>query len=232
MMRFRLVFAMLLGFGAMVAPSLASNCSVDEYDHNQSLMEVQLCDRTLDISYIQPRPGMVKAGARAGDFVFEGDVSLIGVATGTAYLFSAKCGTIGYQVTGAIRSTSILLEGTAPVRNANCVVTKYRNDELLFTLKIRASLPAPAASDWYVITGSFENRADANTKVWYLNTDGNDDWLIKNTRDCPNFTNRYCIATIGLLSKDKAEEWRKWTKQSDAYIKTCNYGRCSKTSHT
>lgn len=217
-----LIIATLIGFGIMSSPSFASNCAVDEYDHNKSLMEVQVCDGTLDISYKQPRQGLRDAGVKADDVLFEGKVSRTGVVTGLARLFSAKCGPITYQVTGAIRNTSILLEGEAPVRNAKCKVTKYRSDKLLFTLKTEAQRPAPKENDWYAITGSFKNKADADAKVRQLNAGGYNDWIVKNTRDCPNFTNGYWISTIGPLSKAKADEWRKWTKQADAYIKTCH----------
>jgi len=222
MTRLPILIATFIGFWLMSSPSFASNCAVDDYDHNNSLMEVQLCDRTLDIAYKKPRKGMRDAGVRSGDVLFSGKVSRIGVVTGNAKLFSAKCGEISYRVTGAIRSTSILLEGKAPVRNSACRVTRYRNDELLFKLKVGAQRPSPAADNWFVITGSFKNRRDADAKVRQHNKGGYNDWFVKNTRDCPNFTNGYWISTIGPLSKADAQEWLDWTNQSDAYLKTCN----------
>lgn len=222
MTRWLFIFATSIGFGIISSPSFASNCAVDDYDHNNSLMEVQVCDGTLDISYKQVRSGLQDAGVKANDVLFEGKVSRTGGVTGLARMFSAKCGPLTYNVTGTIRNTSILLEGEAPVRNASCRVTKYRADKLLFTLKTEAQRPAPKTNDWYATTGAFKNKADADAAVRKLNAGGYNDWFVKNTRDCPNFTNGYWISTIGPLSKDKADEWRAWTKQSDAYIKTCN----------
>jgi hypothetical protein len=222
MTRWLFIFAASIGFGIISSPSFARNCPVDYYDHNNSLMEVQVCHGTLDISYKQPRQGIKDAGVKVDDVLFEGKVSRNGLVTGLARLFSAKCGQITYNVTGKIGRTSIRLEGEAPVRNASCRVTKYRNDKLLFTLKTQAQRPTLKGNDWYVLTGAFKNKADADAKVRQLNAGGYNDWFVKNTRDCPNFTKGYWISTIGPLSKNKANEWRAWTKQKDAYIKTCN----------
>jgi len=217
--RFSTVLLSMIAVFVFASSSQASNCAVDEYDHNGSTMEIQECDDGLWISYIEPRDGLKKVGVEDGTLLFEGEVGAAGTIIGQARLFSAKCGEILYDVSGAWRSNSILLEGIAPVRDSSCRVTKYRNDELLFTLETYAD--NTVATDWYAIVGSFKKRSDAQRKVDQINN-GIDDWFVLDTDYCPNFTNGYWIATIGPFEQAGAKAWKDWTGQHDAYIKRCN----------
>jgi hypothetical protein len=218
MNRFILMVLALASFSLFGPSAFASDCAVDSYDHNGSTMEVQQCDGDLFISYSAPRSGLAKIGVIPGTLLFEGNLRPGNRVSGQARLFSAKCGEITYDVSGTTSGNSIVLSGSAPKRNSSCRVISYSTDKLLFTLNIGAT---PAADDWYVIAGSFRSTAAAQRVVDRLNA-GRADWFIKNTRDCPNFTNGYSIATIGPMSKALATEWKDWTGQPDAYIKTCN----------
>lgn len=220
----RLILALLayLGLTLIGLPAFAQGCSVLTYDHNGSAMQVEQCGRTLRIFYAVPRNGLAEIGVVPGTLLFDGSISRSGGVNGDARLFSAKCGEITYGVAGAIRSSSILLSGSAPKRNSNCRVTSYRNDELLFTLMTSTPQPTATASDWYAIIGSYRDRGDATAQAARFNTRTNQDWFVLNTRDCPNFTNGYWIATVGPLSKADATAWKDWSGVPDAYVKTCN----------
>ena len=122
----------------------ASNCALDEYDHNGSLMELQVCDGGgLTISYIRPRSGLRPHGVRDGTLLFDGVEQASGQISGQARLFSGRCGAITYTVSGLKdQSGTIVLRGSAPVRNKNCRVTRYKSDRLVFTL-LGAAAPGP-----------------------------------------------------------------------------------------
>lgn len=223
-----------MGFGvaATTAPSMASNCAIDDYDHNGSLMEIEYCDGSMRIEYITPRAGMLKAGARSGSLLVDARIRLNGEIRGTARLFSETCGEITYPISGQAEVDIVELWGQAPVRNSNCQIVRHRDDHLVFTRKAgqqqqpqqQPQQPNAGVRDWYAIAGSFDEKAAAQAHVNRLNGElGNaQTWYILNTLDCPNFTNGYWIATVGPLSKSDAGAWSEWTGQGDAYSKTCN----------
>jgi hypothetical protein len=195
----------------------ASNCAVDEYDHNGSVMEVQMCDDGLFISYAVPKKSLAKIGVRPGTMLFEGTISNIGVVAGTAYRFSAACGDIAYDVTGAIRSSSILLDGQAPVRNKRCQITEYRYDELLFTL-MNSGRGNAAAADWYAVAGAFRDRGSADQQVQRMPRQ----WVVINSRDCPNFTRGYWVVVTGPMTERDAQRAAQDARRYQAYAKQCN----------
>jgi hypothetical protein len=194
----------------------ASNCSIDEYGHNGSVMEVQMCDNELYISYSKPKSSLRKIGVRRGTTLFEGRVSKIGAVSGTAYRFSASCGEIAYDVEGAIRPNSILLDGQAPVRNKRCQITEYRYDELLFTLNGYAE--KMVNNDWYAIAGAFRDRNSADRQVRKMPRQ----WQVMNTRDCPNFTRGYWVVVAGPMSERDAQRAADSASRFQAYPKQCN----------
>lgn len=196
--------------------SQASNCAVDEYDHNGSVMEVQMCDNDLFISYTIPKASLRRIGVRSGTTLFDGTVSDIGTVSGLAYRFSAKCGAITYDVEGAIRPNSILLEGNAPTRNPSCTVTEFRYEELLFTLNGYAD--KVASKDWYAIAGTFRDRAGAEQRTSALPRQ----WQVMNTRDCPNFSRGYWLAAAGPMSERDAREAAGSAQRYQAYAKSCH----------
>ena len=78
---------------AAASPGHASACANDQYLHNGSIMDVQICDGgRLVISYAQPRAGMAKAGAQPGSLLFDGVEGAGGAISGQSRMFSARCG--------------------------------------------------------------------------------------------------------------------------------------------
>lgn len=105
------------------------------WNHNGSVMRLEADGAARRFVYDVPRKGMIAAGARAGDVVFEG--SREGATySGTAYIFSKSCGQVGYPVAGNVSSDerSVVLEGQAPRLGADCAVKSYRRDRLQFDL--------------------------------------------------------------------------------------------------
>lgn len=208
------IFSAIFLFFMIGGSAYASNCSVDEYDHNGSVMEVQMCDNELFISYARPKSSLGKIGVSPGTTLFEGTVSNIGAVFGTAYRFSAACGEIAYDVEGAIRPNSILLNGQAPVRNKRCQITEYRYDELLFTLRGYTEKVAPA--DWYAVAGAFRDRNSADQQARTLPRE----WVVMDSGICPNFTPGYWVVVAGPMSEQDAQ--RSAARQSSqAYAKQC-----------
>jgi hypothetical protein len=136
MVRLSLVLAVIAALGFIAPQASASDCAVDEYEHNNSLMEVQVCDGgDLSISYVRPRRGIARQGVKDGTLLFSGTEEANGRVSGTARIFSARCGPITYRVKGRNRGRVIKLYGEAPRRDRDCEVIGYRDDELIFTRK-------------------------------------------------------------------------------------------------
>lgn len=125
----------LLGFGASHNPAQASDCSLDEYDHNGSMMEIQICSPNADvsISYVRPKRSIQGAGVTDGTLLFDGILRANGEYSGTARVFSRVCGEMLYGVSGFKRGNRITLRGLKPVRDRNCNIVEDRNDTLVFT---------------------------------------------------------------------------------------------------
>jgi len=123
-------------------------------------MEMQVCDGgAMSISYVRPRPGMAKQGARNGSLLFDGFEGPGGVITGQSRLFSARCGVVPYAVSGRMQANTIVLNGTAPIRGNGCQVVRYRQDNLLFTLVNAGAAPggpqviAPQCPPGFTLSG-------------------------------------------------------------------------------
>jgi len=129
--------------GTFVPEADASNCARDQYMHNGSRMDFEVCDGgRVTIAYAQPRPGMAKQGARPGSLLFDGTEGPGGVITGQSRLFSARCGVVPYAVSGSRQANTIILNGTAPIRGKGCQVVRHRQDNLVFTL-LGGTTPGP-----------------------------------------------------------------------------------------
>ena len=72
---------------------------------------------------------------RKGDVLFEG-VRDGEIYSGTAYIFTRRCGKVGYDVLGTVRNneTQIVMRGNAPRFNASCKKVGSRPDKLVFSL--------------------------------------------------------------------------------------------------
>ncbi|MDA7949339.1 MAG: hypothetical protein MPJ78_17905 [Hyphomicrobiaceae bacterium] len=220
----------------------ASACANDQYLHNGSIMDVQICDGgRLAISYSQPRAGIAKAGAQSGSLLFDGVEGAGGAISGQSRLFSARCGVVSYPVSGSRQGNMIVLRGTAPVRGRRCQVVRYRQDNLVFSPLATAPAPTPqcppgysfingqcirsgagpapgpGGGGWYAIAGSFANRAEAQTRAARL---GNG-WFIMNTTQCSNFRNGFWIATAGPLPRGQAQALASTARRFGAYAKSC-----------
>ncbi len=130
-MPFLLALAALLAYG----PAGAGDCAVDAYGQNGSVMEVQVCQGKISISYTKPRKGLVSLGVRKGTLLFEGSEHTDGSIVGRARIFSRICETAPFAVSGRRQGTTIVLNGNVPVRAANCRVVRHKPHTLVFTLK-------------------------------------------------------------------------------------------------
>jgi hypothetical protein len=127
------------------SPGLSQPTSI--WNHNGSLMSLELAGNQVRVVYVQPRPGMIDAGARAGSQLFDGHLQgnhLIGFAR----IFVWQCGQFPYQVDGEVANngTYITLKGDAPlVERATCVLKGSTPDVLNFDLKSGAPIAIATA---------------------------------------------------------------------------------------
>lgn len=118
---------------ALLAPA---NPSGSFWDHNGSLVRLEASGSSglRRFVYQKVRPGMLEAGARPGDVVFEGRRQ--GRAySGVAYVFNRMCGQTPYPVSGRVTDDekTIVLVGQAPLFSRNgCNVVSRKDDRLTF----------------------------------------------------------------------------------------------------
>ena len=115
-------------------PAAATRGGPSYWNHNGSVMYLVADGARRRFFYERPRPGMAQAGARKDSLLFDGR-KVGNRYEGTAYLFSNRCGKIGYRVGGPIQNGSrrVVMYGQAPRRSrTSCRVTGYRQDTLVF----------------------------------------------------------------------------------------------------
>jgi len=98
---------------------------------------VSLSADVVEIVYVQPRPGMLEAGARPGSLLFRGTFKGSRIS-GTAHIFNSRCGKFPYTVEGHASPDLSRIEmfGRAPrIRSASCTVVDHRDDVLVFQLE-------------------------------------------------------------------------------------------------
>lgn len=108
------------------------------WDHNGSRMLWTSRGPERVVTYLEPRPGLGRAGIGDGTVLFEG--RRIGDRlSGTAYTFGRGCPPAGYHVEGRVRSeTNVVLRGAAPVRQRHgCRVVGYDPRSSNATLRFR-----------------------------------------------------------------------------------------------
>lgn len=106
------------------------------WNHNGSEMRLRADGDRRTIVYERPRTLIARQGVARGTVLFEGTISgPAGEYSGTAYVFSARCGKQAYAVTGELQNDGrrIYLSGEAPRRDTStCAVQGSREDALAF----------------------------------------------------------------------------------------------------
>lgn len=133
-MRWMLKMAMqwaVIFHGVCVGPAQAQTLRSSTWSHNNALVELVSSGNERIFRYLEMYASTVPA--RPGDIVFRGRRAGR-TYIGTAYLFSSRCGQIGYPVSGYVTNgeTRVVMTGRAPRRNAQCQVIGYRIDSLVF----------------------------------------------------------------------------------------------------
>jgi hypothetical protein len=126
------------------------------WNHNGSQMRLTASGQQRTITYELPRSGIAAQGVRPGTVLFEGTLTegSVGDYSGTAYVFSARCGRMAYEVSGELQNdgTQIALSGQAPRRDqSTCETRGYRDDNLIFEFvrseEPRAEFPPMAVGE-------------------------------------------------------------------------------------
>jgi hypothetical protein len=115
-------------------PERPSGVKVTKWTHNGSVVSFNEADnKTLEIDYETPRPGMLAVGAREGTMLFLGTRTEAQIE-GKAYIFHHQCGPLGYEVHGEMLDGGnvALLTGLAPKVNSKCETIGKVADTLRF----------------------------------------------------------------------------------------------------
>jgi hypothetical protein len=153
------------------------------WSHNGSTVYLLATGAVREFNYEEPRPGMVQAGAHPGAPLFVGR-AVRGQYVGTAYIYNARCGRIGYQVSGPILNNyeRVVLKGRVPIVARDCRVQRYANDTLEFVLLGATStrvaptereIPPPFWGVWIV---GAANKNACQASDWYTRGEGNNDY--------------------------------------------------------
>ncbi len=128
----RLVFSLaFLLSGAGAAPAQV-------YEHNSSVMKVDVSGKQVEIKYLSPRPGL-PLNVQLGTVLFEGGVNeRSGRIEGNAYAFRAGCKPVPYWVVGDFVEGDkyLVLSGARPVidRRTCTIVGTGDASRLVFTI--------------------------------------------------------------------------------------------------
>jgi hypothetical protein len=104
------------------------------WSHNGSAVYLVAKGAARRFYYWKPRPGMLRAGARPGDLLFEG-TRKGAVYEGAAYVFSSACGAVPYEVSGLVSPDErrVTMRGEIPTKyDEACHPMRFRDDELVF----------------------------------------------------------------------------------------------------
>lgn len=113
-------------------PEEASNAS-SFWMHNGSIMALQAQGQQRIFVYEEPRPGILQQGAVRGTPLFRG-VAQGGFYSGTAFIFSNRCGPRPFPASGVVSPDSrhIELRGRAPLLGPLCRVRGLKDVTLIF----------------------------------------------------------------------------------------------------
>lgn len=102
------------------------------WNHNGSFMLSSQDGKDVTINYSRPKSGMRSVGVNNGTTLFYGTRNRNNVITGTAYVFSNRCGGTPYQVSGSVfpygSNYRIELFGPAPILDGSCNIVGYANN--------------------------------------------------------------------------------------------------------
>ena len=108
------------------------------WSHNGSVFYLVKSGNGREFHYKEPRPEMVQAGAYRGALLFAGQ-SNNRQYSGTAFLFSSRCGQLPYQVSGPIidNHERVHLKGRAPriglIAELSATLTTHLDFQLIKT---------------------------------------------------------------------------------------------------
>ena len=105
------------------------------WDHNGSVVYLVANGSSREFYYQRPRLGMLEAGAHPDSLLFSGQINN-GQLSGTAYVFTAQCGQVPFEVKGPILENGgrVALTGQAPRVGRNCQAAGYYTSTLEFRL--------------------------------------------------------------------------------------------------
>jgi hypothetical protein len=139
--RFRIPLLSAMILASMVTATRAESI----WNHNGSTMSLNVDRGAVVFSYLQPRSAMAAQGVQPGAVLFSGHRRRGGTLddwsySGTAYLFSARCGTHTYTVEGSDvydPLPKIVLKGIAPrINQQDCSQNGEREDTLTFEYQL------------------------------------------------------------------------------------------------
>jgi hypothetical protein len=141
-----IIAAALLASTILINIPMSASATTSLLEHNGSVVYLVANGNRRELRYLEPRQGMLQAGARAGSVLFSGR-SVQGRYLGTAFIFNRQCGPTPYEVSGPILNDdrTVILTGLAPRLGADCRVYGYLEDTLKFTyLRSDTFDPEPA----------------------------------------------------------------------------------------
>lgn len=101
--------------------------------HNGSSLKLEMNGTRRRFLFIQPREGLLEEGVTEGMVAFDG-IQNGDWLEGTAYVFSRRCGPIGFRVSGEAQADTriITLKGPRPYVDAQCRPVKSEPGSLVF----------------------------------------------------------------------------------------------------
>src|SRR5262249_14501110 len=116
-------------------PSEAAAPAGSYWKHGSSIMRLETMGLSRKFFYYKPSDAELQAGAKAESLRFEGQISGRGY-TGTAFLYSDKCGRSAFQVSGQIENNDgrVILSGRSPQVDGNCQEIGISDQKLVFDL--------------------------------------------------------------------------------------------------
>jgi hypothetical protein len=125
------------GVGGPFIPGPVPRTATGEryWNHNGSSLKLEATNAMRRFVYIEPREGLKEVGVKQGTLAFQGK-RIGNIYKGTAYVFSQKCGAIGFSVKGLVAKDdrSITMKGYAPYVNSECRISGGREAVLTFEL--------------------------------------------------------------------------------------------------